>query len=82
MVFLVLFSTTRTNIDPLQVLSTMENKQDRIYAHGRSMFVALSARMVIGSDDERDPNYVPQPLPHLPMLHVLPEPHPKRWRPT
>ena len=59
MVLLVFFSTTRTNIDPLQVLSTMAPKQDRIYACGRSQTVALSARMVIGSDNERDPEYVP-----------------------
>ena len=59
MVSLVLFATTRTNIDPLQVLSTMAHKQDRIYARGRSKSVAPSARMIIGSDDERDPEYVP-----------------------
>ena len=59
MVLLVLFATTHTNIDPLQVLSTMAPKQDRIYACGRSKSVARSARMVIGSDDERDPEYVP-----------------------
>ena len=59
MVLLVLFSPSSTNIDPLQVLSNMEPKQDRGYARGRSKFVALSARMVIGSDDERDPKYVP-----------------------
>ena len=34
MVSLVLFATTRTNIDPLQVLSTMAPKQDRTYARG------------------------------------------------
>ena len=55
----VLFATTHTNIDPLQVLSTMAPKQDRIYARGRSKSVAPSTRMVIGSDDERDPEYVP-----------------------
>ena len=59
MVLLVLFATTRTNIDPLQVLSTMAPKQDRSYARGRSKSVAPSARMVIGSDDDRDPEYVP-----------------------
>ena len=59
MVLLVLISTSHTNIDPLQVLSTMAPKQDRIYARGRSKFVAPSAHMVIGSDDERDPEYVP-----------------------
>ena len=37
----------------------MAPKQDRIYARGRSKSVAPSARMVIGSDDERDPEYVP-----------------------
>ena len=58
-VLLVLFATTRTNIDPLQVLPTMEPKQDQIYARGRSKSVAPSAPMVIGSDDERDPEYVP-----------------------
>ena len=56
---LVLFDTTRTNIDTLQVLSTMAPKQDRMYARERSKSVAPSARMVIGSDDERDPKYVP-----------------------
>ena len=59
MSLLVLFATTRTNIDPLQVLSTMAPKQDRIYACGRSKSVAPSARVVISSDDERDPEYVP-----------------------
>ena len=59
MVLLVLFATTRTNIDPLQVLSTMAPKQDRIYARGQSKSVAPSAHMVIGSNDERDPEYVP-----------------------
>ena len=37
----------------------MVPKQDRIYARGRSKSVAPSARMVIGSDDKRDPEYVP-----------------------
>ena len=59
MVLLVLFATTRTNIDPLQVLSTMAPKQDRIYPRRRSNSVAPSARMIIGSDDERDPEYGP-----------------------
>ena len=59
MVSLVLFATTRTNCDPLQVLSTMAPKQDRTYAHGRSKSVAPSARLIIDSDDERDPEYVP-----------------------
>ena len=59
MVLLVFFATTRTNIDPLRVLSTMAPKQDRIYARRQSKSVAPSARMVIGSDDERDSEYVP-----------------------
>ena len=58
-VLLVLFATTLTNIDPLQVLSTMAPKQDRIYSRKRSKSAAPSARMVIGSDDEPDPKYVP-----------------------
>ena len=57
MVLLVLFATSHTNIDPLHVLHTMAPKQDRIYARRRSKSVAPSARMVIGSDDERDPEY-------------------------
>ena len=36
----------------------MAPKQDRVYARGRSKSVAPSARLVIGSDDERDPEYV------------------------
>ena len=59
MVLLVLFATTRTNIDPLQVLSTTAPTQYCIYTRGRSKSVAPSARMVIGSDDERDLEYVP-----------------------
>ena len=59
MVSLVLFATNRTNRDPLQVLSSMEHKQDRSYARGRLKSIALSARLIIGSDDERDPEYVP-----------------------
>ena len=55
----VLIATTHTNIASLQVLSTMAPKQDRTYARGRSKSVAPSARMVIGSDDERDPEYMP-----------------------
>ena len=58
-VLLVLFATSCTNIDPLQVLSTMEPKQDLVYARGRSKSVAPSSHMFIGSDDERDPEYVP-----------------------
>ena len=59
MALLVLFATTRTNIDPLRVLSTMAPKQNRIYARGRSKSVAPSSCMVIGFDDKRDPEYVP-----------------------
>ena len=56
---LVLFSPSRTNIDSLQVLSLMATKHDCVCAHGRSKSVATSARLVIGSNDERDPEYVP-----------------------
>ena len=58
-VLLVLFATTFTNIDHFRVLSTMAPKQDRGYACGRSKSGTPSARMVIGSDDERDLEYVP-----------------------
>ena len=58
MVLPVLFATFSTNIDPLQVLSTMAPKQHRVYARERSKSVTPSARLVIGSDDERDPKYV------------------------
>ena len=37
----------------------MAPKQDQIYARGRSKSVAPSAHLVIGCDDERDPEYVP-----------------------
>ena len=59
MVLLVLFATTRTIIDPLQVQSTMAPKQDQVYARGRSKSVSPSACLVICSDDEHDPEYVP-----------------------
>ena len=38
----------------------MATKQDQVYAHGRSKYVAPSARLVIGSDDEHDPENVTQ----------------------
>ena len=82
MVLLVLFATTCTNIDPLQVLSIMAPKQDRVYARGRSKSVAPSSRLVIGFDDERDPEYVPPGTSTQSVLHVLPEPHTKRLRPA
>ena len=56
---LVLFSPSRTNIDSLQVLSLMAPKQDRVYARGHSKSRSPSSRLVIGSDDELDPEYVP-----------------------
>ena len=59
MVLLILSSPSSTYIDSLQVLSIMALKQDRVYGHGRSKFVASSARLVIGSDDERDLEYMP-----------------------
>ena len=37
----------------------MAPKQDRVYTHGHSNYVALSACLVIGSDDEDDPEYAP-----------------------
>ena len=57
--FSCLFAPSGTNNNSLQVLSIMAPIQDRVYARGRSKSVAPSARMVIGSDDERDPEYVP-----------------------
>ena len=59
MVSLVLFATTRTNSYPLQVLPTMAPKQDRTYASGQSKSITPYACLIIGSDDERDPEYVP-----------------------
>ena len=46
-VLLVLFATSGTNIDPLQVLSTMAPKHDRVYECGQSKSVAPSASLVI-----------------------------------
>ena len=59
MVLLVLFAPSSTNIDSLQVLSIMAPEQYRFYARGRSKSVTSSVRLVIGSDDERDTEYVP-----------------------
>ena len=55
---LVLFAPSSTNNDSLQVLSIVAPKQDRVYPRRRSKSVAPSARLVIGSDDDRDPEYV------------------------
>ena len=82
MVLLVLFAITRTNSDPLQVLSTMAPKQDRTYARGRSKSVAPSARLIIGSDDERDPEYVPPGTSTPSRVARAPRAHLKRWRPA
>ena len=80
MILPVLIATTHTNIAPLQVLSTMVPKQDRIYERGRSKSVAPSAHMVIGSDDERDPEYMPPGTSAPSRSTHAPEPHPRRWR--
>ena len=77
-VFLVLFATTHTNIDPLQVLSTMAPKKDRVHARGRSKSVALSACLVIGSDDERDLKYVPPGTSTLPRASRATRATPKK----
>ena len=80
MVLLVLFAPSSTNIDPLQVLSTMAPKQDRVYARGRSKFVARLPVWSLVLIMSVTPSTCPQALPPLPVLHVPPEPHPKRWR--
>ena len=54
-----MFDPSHTNIDSLQVLSNMAQKKDQVYSHGRSKFVAPSARLVISFDDECNPKYVP-----------------------
>ena len=69
-------------IDSLQVLSIMAPKQDRVYARGQSKSVAPSFRLVIGSDDERDPDYVTPGTALQHEMHVQPELRPKRWRPA
>ena len=38
---------------------TDDTQQDRVYSRGRSKYVAPLNRMVIDSEDERDPEYVP-----------------------
>ena len=57
--YCVLFSPSSMNNESVQLLSLMVPKQDRVYARGRSKFVAPSARLVIGFDDEYDLKYVP-----------------------
>ena len=53
---LVFFAPSSTNIDSLQVVSLMApNKLEFTHVGVQS----LSARLVIGSDDEHDPEYVP-----------------------
>ena len=76
MILPVLIATTHTNIASLQVLSTMAPKQDRTYARGRSKFVAPSARLIIRSDDERDPEYMPPSTSAPSRATRAPEPHP------
>ena len=55
----VLFDSSSTNNDSLKVLYLMVSKQHQVYARGHSKSVAPSARLVISSDDEHDPEYVP-----------------------
>ena len=47
---LVLFALSSTNSDSLHVLSLMAAKQYKVYTHGLSKSIALSALLVIGSD--------------------------------
>ena len=55
-----------TNNDSLQVQSLMAPKQDRAYACVRAKSVTPSVRLVISSDDEHDPEYVPPRTATLP----------------
>lgn len=55
----VLFVSTGTDCCSLEVLTFMEPKLDCVYARGLSKSVAPSDRLVIGSNDECDPEYVP-----------------------
>ena len=55
---LVLFAPSSTSSDSLQVLYLMALKQDRFYARGNSKSIDPFARLVIGSNDEHDPEYV------------------------
>ncbi|XP_015059467.1 uncharacterized protein LOC107005397 [Solanum pennellii] len=50
---------TVESIHCAQVLTFMAPKLDRVYTEGHSKSVAPSARLVIGSDNERDPEYLP-----------------------
>ena len=63
-----------------KVLSTMEPKKDRTYARGRSKSVAPCARLIIRSDDERDPEYMPPGTSAPSRATRAPKPHPRRWR--
>ena len=61
----------------------MAPKPDLFYSRRRSKCVAPSRRMVIGSGDDHDPEYVPPGM-HTPtrvVLGLLKE-CPKRWRPA
>ena len=82
MVSLVLFATSRTNIDPLHVLFTMAPKQDQIYTCRQLKSIAPSAHMVIAFDDEHDLEYVPPGTSTPSRAARAPEPHPKRWSPV
>ena len=75
------FVSTCTKCCSFQVLTLRVPKLDCMYARGHSTSVALSTRLVIGIDNERTLNTFPQALPLLHMLHVPPEPTPRRWRP-
>ena len=50
----------------------MAQKQERVYARGQSKSIALSARLVFGSDDKHDLKYVPQGTSTLSLADVLP----------
>ena len=56
----------------------MAQKKDRVYTRGRLKSFAPSARLVIGSDDEREPEYVPPSTSTLSRAARAPKATPKK----
>ena len=77
----VFFDSTGNNFFYFHVLTLMAPKLESVYTRRLLKFIAPSAWLVIRSDDERDPEYVPPGTITNAWAARTINPPPRRWRP-